>query len=102
MLSTQSAEGLKSRLVAAYGYTADQAYRRSGISSMNGITDVGENISLANSRTMLSYAQLHHLARLTFWSVDRDRQCAGPLTGNCSGVPQADWDFTRVFAAYRG
>jgi hypothetical protein len=101
-LSTQSAEGLKNRLVAAYGYSADQAYRHSGISSMNGITDVGENVSVANFRTMLAYAQLHHLARFTFWSVDRDRQCAGPLAGNCSGVAQADWDFTRVVAAYRG
>jgi hypothetical protein len=101
-LSTQSAEGLKNRLVAAYGYSADQAYRHSGISSMNGITDVGENVSVANFRTMLSYAQLHHLARLTFWSVNRDRPCAGALADNCSGVGQAAWDFTRVFAQYRG
>ncbi|HEV7657890.1 MAG TPA: RICIN domain-containing protein [Mycobacteriales bacterium] len=101
-LSTQATDVLKNRLVTAYGYSADTAYRHSGISSMNGITDVGENISIANFRTMLAYAQLHHLARLTFWSVDRDRQCAGALSGNCSGVPQADWDFTRVFAAYRG
>jgi hypothetical protein len=101
-LSTRSAEGLKNRLVTAYGYTADQAYRHSGISSMNGITDVGENVSLANFRTMLAYAQLHHLARLTFWSVNRDRQCAGALADNCSGVAQAAWDYTRVFAAYRG
>ena len=101
-LSTQSAEGLKNRLVAAYGYSADQAYRHSGISSMNGITDVGENVSVANFRTMLAYAQAHLLARLTFWSVNRDRPCAGGVADSCGGVAQAAWDYTRVLAAYRG
>jgi hypothetical protein len=101
-LTVQAAEGLKNRLVAAYGYLADQAYRRSGISSMNGITDVGETVTVANFRTMLAYAQQHHLARLTFWSVNRDRPCAGGGADSCSGVAQAAWDFTRVIAGYRG
>jgi glucosylceramidase len=100
-LSTQSAEGLRNRLVAAYGYSADQAYRHSGISSMNGITDVGENVSVADFRTTLAYAQAHHLARLTFWSVNRDRPCADGVADSCGGVAQAAWDYTRVFAAYR-
>jgi len=38
-LTTQAAEGLKNALKNAYGYSDDQAYRHSGISSMNGITD---------------------------------------------------------------
>jgi Ricin-type beta-trefoil lectin domain len=101
-LTIQAAEGLKNRLVSAYGYSADVAYRHSGISSMNGITDVGETVTVANFQTILGYAQQHHLARLTFWSVNRDRQCAGGLSDNCSGVGQASWDFTRVFAQYRG
>jgi hypothetical protein len=103
-LSTQAAEGLKNRLVSAYGYSADQAYRRSGISSMNGVTDVGEVVTVANFRTMLAYAQQHHLARLTFWSVNRDRPCGSGGGGDdtCGGVSQAAWDYTRVFAQYRG
>ena len=101
-LSTQSAEGLKNRLMTAYGYSADQAYRHSGISSMNGVTDVGETVTVANFRTMLAYAQTHHLARLTFWSVNRDRPCTGGTADSCGGVAQAAWDYTRVFAAYRG
>jgi hypothetical protein len=101
-LTIQAAEGLKNRLVSAYGYSADAAYRHSGISSMNGTTDVGETVTVANFQTILGYAQQHHLARLTFWSVNRDRQCAGALSDSCSGVGQASWDFTRVFAQYRG
>jgi hypothetical protein len=103
-LRTQAAEGLKNALKSAYGYTDDTAYRHSGISSMNGITDNSETVTLADFNTILAYAQTHHLARLTFWSANRDRPCAGayPNDDTCSGVSQSSWDFTRIFAKYTG
>jgi len=101
-LTQQAAEGLKNALKNAYGYTDDQAYRHSGISSMNGITDNNETVTVANFQTILSYAQAHHLARLTFWSVNRDRPCTGGSADSCSGISQGNWDFTRVFAGYAG
>jgi hypothetical protein len=103
-LTMQATDGLKNALKTAYGYTDDQAYRHSGISSMNGITDASETVTVADFRTILSYAQTHHLARLTFWSANRDRPCPGayPNDDTCSGVSQAAWDFTRTFAAYTG
>ncbi|MFE9249596.1 lectin [Streptomyces sp. NPDC007088] len=101
-LTTRAAEGLKTAVKNAYGYSDDQAYQRMGISSMNGITDVGETITVADFRTMTAYAQQHHLARLTFWSVNRDRPCTGGGADTCSGVSQGNWDFTRALAAYTG
>ncbi|AHH94555.1 chitinase [Kutzneria albida] len=103
-LTQRAAEGLKNTVRDAYGYTDDQAYRHSGISSMNGITDNNENVSPDNFRAILGYAQHHHLARLTFWSVNRDRPCGGsyPNDDTCSGVGQQAWDFTRIFAQYTG
>jgi chitinase len=103
-LSVQASEGLKSRLKSAYGYTDDQAYRRMGISSMNGKTDVAsETVRLQDFQTMLSYARQHHLARFTFWSVNRDRPCSGGGAGDsCSGVAQQPYDYTKVIAQYTG
>jgi hypothetical protein len=101
-LTIQAAEGLKNTLKNGYGYTDDQAYRHAGISSMNGITDVGETVTVANFQTMLGYAQQHHLARFTFWSTNRDRPCTGGGADSCSGVSQNAWDFTRVIAQYQG
>jgi chitinase len=53
---------------------------------------------------MLAFAQLHHLARLTFWAVNRDRQCAGSQTPgeDCSGITQTPYAFTDVIAEYHG
>lgn len=103
-LTLRAAEGLKTAVKNAYGYTDDTTYRRIGISSMNGITDVNETVTVADFNTILAYAQLHHLARLTFWSVNRDRPCPGAYPNNdtCSGVSQQAWDFTRTFAQYAG
>jgi hypothetical protein len=49
---------------------------------------------------MLAFAQLHHLARFTFWSVNRDRQCGA--VEECSGIQQAPFAFTDVIAEYHG
>ncbi|MFE0347522.1 ricin-type beta-trefoil lectin domain protein [Streptomyces griseoluteus] len=103
-LTTRAAEGLKNALKSAYGYSDDQAYRGMGISSMNGITDDNETVTPADFQTILGYAQQHHLARLTFWSANRDRPCSGgyPNDDTCSGVAQSAWQFTGIFAKYTG
>ncbi|WP_328539873.1 ricin-type beta-trefoil lectin domain protein [Streptomyces sp. NBC_00344] len=103
-LTVRAADGLRNALKNAYGYSDDQAYRHSGISSMNGVTDNSETVTVADFRTILGYAQQHHLARLTFWSANRDRPCAGgyPNDDTCSGVSQQPWEFTRTLAQYGG
>ncbi|NUR92355.1 MAG: carbohydrate-binding protein [Nonomuraea sp.] len=97
-------EGLKATVKAAYGYGDATTYAHLGLSSMNGKTDeTDEVVSLADFRTMLSYAQQHHLARLTFWELNRDRACgSGGDLNACSGVSQQPYDFTKVFAQYAG
>ncbi|MEV4144672.1 ricin-type beta-trefoil lectin domain protein [Amycolatopsis sp. NPDC049691] len=103
-LTQRAAEGLKNVVKSAYGYDDDTAYRHMGISSMNGITDNNETVTLNDFTTILAYANSHHLARLTFWSANRDRPCPGayPNDDTCSGVSQQAWDFTRIFARYAG
>jgi Cellulose binding domain/Glycosyl hydrolases family 18/Fibronectin type III domain len=106
-LSVNIAEQLHAQLKTFYpGRTDDAIYRMSGISSMNGRTDVGEFIRQADFQTMLAYARAHHLARFTYWSVNRDRQCSpaepGSTSGTCSSVTQQPWEFTRIVAQYTG
>jgi hypothetical protein len=58
----------------------------------------------ADFPTVLGHARAHDLARLIFWSADRDRPCPGacPHDETCSEVPRQAWDFTRTFAQYGG
>lgn len=104
-VSIEAAEGLARDLAAAYHITIAQALRHSGISSMNGRTDEGdETVSIEDLQHMLAFAQASHLARLTFWAVNRDRECGGANTSAdaCSGVAQQPYAYSEVVAQYRG
>ncbi|MFI6322179.1 CBM35 domain-containing protein [Nonomuraea sp. NPDC050556] len=102
--TVSAVEGLKARVKAAYGYSDAVTYAHIGLSSMNGKTDdADEVVSLTDFRTMLAYAQEHHIARLTFWELNRDRACgSGGDLNACSGVSQQPYDFTKIFAQYTG
>ncbi|WP_327232912.1 chitinase [Streptomyces sp. NBC_01317] len=99
-------DGLKNAVASAYGLSSDAAYRKVGFSSMNGKSDVpGETVSVANFKSMVSYATSKHLSRVSFWAVNRDRACGGSTTdagSDCSGVSQSALDFTKALAAYTG
>ncbi|WP_376794735.1 chitinase [Thermogemmatispora sp.] len=92
-------------LMNTFGWDSATAYAHEGISSMNGRTDSGEYFYQSDFQTVLSFVQSNHLARFTFWSVNRDRQCTPPdnngnLSATCSSVPQNDWDFTRIVTQF--
>jgi hypothetical protein len=98
-----AAEGLKSRLRAAFGWSDAQAYAHMGISGMNGLSDQNETTSTQQWSDIRDYANQKHLARLAFWSVNRDRPCPGrPLSENCSSVAQSNWEFTSITAGFTG
>ena len=103
-VSIRAAEGLKRDLMAAYHESAGSAYATMGISSMNGVTDEPDEVVTTHDfREMLAYVQKHHLARFTFWSVNRDRPCgAGSDADSCSGIDQAPYAFTKIVAQYHG
>ncbi|OEU88625.1 chitinase [Streptomyces abyssalis] len=102
-ISTRAVDGLKDRLMNAYGYSETEAYAHSGISSMNGITGEGETITVEDFRTIAAHARKHGLSRLTFWSVNRDRPCGArpyPAEDSCSGVAQKPWQYTKTLAQH--
>jgi chitinase len=103
---TSALDAFHGLLMSTFGWDSATAYAHEGVSMMNGRSDSGEYFQPADFATVLDYATSHHLARYTFWSVNRDRQCPDPnqstTSGTCSSVPQADWDFTRFTARFAG
>ncbi|WP_078660928.1 chitinase [Streptomyces sp. NRRL B-24484] len=93
-------------LQTTFGWDEATAYAHEGVSLMNGRTDAAEYFKQADFQTVLDFATAHKLARYTYWSVNRDRQCAGTvdpgLSGSCSSVAQNDWDFTKFTVKFAG
>ena len=78
------------------------SFAHSGISGMNGLSDQSELTSPATWTQIRDFAAQNHLARLSFWGVNRDRGCAGQaVNSSCSSIAQSDWQFTAITAAYR-
>jgi chitinase len=103
--STRALEGLEADLVAAYHLSAPAAYEHVGISSMNGQTDeASETVSLSDFQTILAFAGVHHLGRVSFWSVNRDRACAAgkPSSDECGGIAQSPYAFSDLLSGYHG
>jgi hypothetical protein len=99
--TVNAAEGLKTALKTAFGWSDALAYAHMGISGMNGLSDQQELTSLAIWTQVRDWAKSHGLARLAFWSVNRDRPCpGGGVVSDCSGIAQNNWDFTRVTAGF--
>jgi hypothetical protein len=82
-----ASEGLHRQLKSALGGSDASIYAKQGISSMNGRTDTGGNVTVANFKTMLAYAQQHGLTRFTYWELSRDN-------GNL--------DYTKVIGQFKG
>ena len=104
---TSALTNFNSVLQSTFGWDAATAYAHEGISQMNGRSDSGEYFYQSDFQTVLDYATSHHMARFTFWSVNRDRQCSPPdnngkTSGTCSSVPQGAYDFTKYSVSFAG
>jgi hypothetical protein len=99
--TVNAAEGLKNALKTAFGWSDATAYAHMGISGMNGLSDQQELTSPATWTQIRDWAKARGLARFTFWSVNRDRPCAGGgVVSNCSGIAQNTWEFTAITAGF--
>ncbi|WP_406259912.1 carbohydrate binding domain-containing protein [Streptomyces nigra] len=98
-----AAEGLKTKLKSTFGWDDATAYAHLGISGMNGLSDQQELTSPGTWTQIRDWANSKHIARLAFWSVNRDRPCpGGGVTSNCSGISQSTWQFTSITAGFTG
>jgi hypothetical protein len=101
--TVNAAEGLKTKLKSTFGWDDATAYAHLGISGMNGLSDQQELTSTAIWTQIRDWANSRHIARLAFWSVNRDRPCpGGGVTSNCSGIGQNNWQFTSITAGFTG
>lgn len=88
--TVNATEGLKNKLKSTFGWDDATAYAHIGISGMNGLSDQQENTTPAIWTQIRDWANSHHIARLAYWSVNRDRPCpGGGVTSNCSGISRA-------------
>lgn len=83
--------------------TPAQLWAMLGITPMIGVNnDQREVFTLQDARALLNFAEQRHIARLAFWSIQRDDRCGrGEVAPHfCSGVPQLPYQYARTFASF--
>ncbi|MCG8928271.1 cellulose binding domain-containing protein [Lentzea sp. CC55] len=74
-----------------------------GLTPMIGRNDTGPTTTQDDARKVLEYAKANHVGRVAFWSAGRDKGCpGGGVSPTCSGISQANWEFTNLFKTYTG
>jgi chitinase len=106
--TTDSLEATHDQLQSLYsasGHALGPAtvWKRMGATPMIGQNDVaGEIFTLADARALSDFAIDKGLARLSMWSLNRDRTCGAnypdltTVSNSCSGVDQGDKTFASV------
>lgn len=81
--------------------TDDLVWNRIGLTPMIGQNDIrGEVLGLDEAARLNAFAREQGVGRMSFWSLNRDRSCAGEdvepgeASGLCSGVAQKPDDYT--------
>ena len=82
----------------------DQVYASTGMILMNGHTDQPSELFTQDTfRQLVDHANSKHFGRVSYWALNRDRQCTEPtgwVNGACSSVEQQPWEFTKILANF--
>jgi Carbohydrate binding domain len=96
------------QLQSIYGWDSATTWSHLGLQIMNGHTDQPSELFTQDTfNALLGFAQQHHPAWFSYWSVNRDRACDPSVVhnwadGTCSSVSQNPWDFTKIIVQYGG
>jgi hypothetical protein len=73
-----------------------------GVTPMLGKNDDNGTFGQGDARDLIAFANRNHIGFVSFWETNRDRNaCSGALF-QCTNVPQTPFEFSRIFAGFRG
>ena len=101
--AVQAANSTFSQLKGLYPAKSDaQVWKMLGVTPMLGQNDDGHIFDKADAQQLVNFAQGKHLGMLAFWEMTRDRNACNGALFQCTNIPQAPYDFSRIFAGYTG
>jgi hypothetical protein len=101
-LAKQAATSTARQLQGVLGIGAAESMRRLGVTPMLGQNDDQGKFAQSDATDLVTFATANGIGYLSFWEATRDRNtCTGALF-QCTNVPQQKFEFSRIFARFRG
>ncbi|AGZ46657.1 cellulose binding domain-containing protein [Actinoplanes friuliensis] len=101
-LAIQAVKSTKDQIRAIYGNSDAAAFKMVGVTPMLGKNDDNGTFSQSDARDLVAFANSNHVGFVSFWETNRDRNaCTGALF-QCTNVAQAPFEFSKIFATFKG
>ncbi|WP_214326097.1 carbohydrate-binding protein [Nonomuraea sediminis] len=101
--AVQAATSTFNQLKSLYSGKSDaQLWRMVGVTPMVGQNDDGRIYNQDDARQLVTFARSKHLGTLAFWELTRDRNACNGALYKCTNIPQAPYDFAKIFVGYTG
>ncbi|MFE4654893.1 cysteine/serine endopeptidase inhibitor [Streptomyces sp. NPDC056707] len=101
-----AAQGLHVQLGKIWPFkSSDELWAMEGNTPMLGVNDItSEVFDTDDAAELKTFASSQGIRQLSFWALGRDKACpdVGMLSDQCSGTPQSDYEFTRIFDSDAG
>ena len=97
-----AAEATHRQMKEVWPEKSDQElYSMLGVTPMLGRNDNGALFNQDHARQLVNWAKAKQVGHLSFWSIGRDKGCAGQRVGpTCSSIAESDYEFTKIFMAF--
>lgn len=85
------------------GISKRAAWTKIAVTPMIGVNDQRDEVfTLSDARKLAAFAARKHLAWISMWSADRDRDCGGGSHAGpaCSGITQPPYAFMKTLGSY--
>ena len=88
--------------------TSSQVWAKVGATPMIGQNDTKDDVfTLGDARSLLAFARVHGMGRLSMWSANRDAQCGkqiedAAVSNTCSSLEQEPGEFGKILDGLSG
>lgn len=101
-LAIQAAKSTEAQLKGLFGISDAQAFRMLGVTPMLGQNDDHGVFNQSDARDLVAFAGANHVGYLSFWETNRDKNACNGALFQCTNVPQQPFEFSKIFAGFRG
>jgi hypothetical protein len=101
-LAIQAVKSTKDQVKSIYGNSDAAAFKMIGVTPMLGQNDDGGKFTQSDAQDLVAFANSNHIGFVSFWELNRDKNaCSGALF-QCTNVSQSPFEFSKIFAGFKG
>ena len=100
-----SAQAVRAQIASVWTtLSTAQTWAMVGVTPMIGQNDESDEVfGISDAQQLITFAGQNHLGELAFWAVTRDQPCAsGGGLSTCTMISQSPYQFSTMFAAFKG